>query len=260
MVGSATYKDKEISWVLEMVLKRMDPVAIQDGFQEKFKRFFGPSQLRYVKNKYGKDARFNCPLMNRLVGFEPGDPYITAANCHDLVPAGLAFLEDDEEPVSLTEAFRPPRRARRPIQDPTPPMAIPQPPPSRSFVPLNYARKLSISAPAALPSEMRREMRADREEYEEEGRAAATMPMPLSLPMLAGVRRPREPEEDEALSQPIEISQEEAERAAKRCKQEAPESKLLMPANLRPPTPEVEEKKVSVQSQEDVPIKREEQD
>lgn len=58
MVGSAIYTDQEILWILEQVLAKTKPADIQSGFSLRFSRDIGPSQIRYVKNKYGKDPRF----------------------------------------------------------------------------------------------------------------------------------------------------------------------------------------------------------
>ncbi|EQK97464.1 hypothetical protein OCS_06824 [Ophiocordyceps sinensis CO18] len=58
MVGSATYTDEEILWILDQVLAKAKPADIQSGFSHLFGRDIGPSQIRYVKNKYGKDPRF----------------------------------------------------------------------------------------------------------------------------------------------------------------------------------------------------------
>ncbi|PON30621.1 hypothetical protein TGAM01_v200041 [Trichoderma gamsii] len=64
MVGSAQYQDNEIEWVLSAVVKKKKQLYIQTQFREKFGRALNHNQIRYIKNKYGKDPRFNSPLVN----------------------------------------------------------------------------------------------------------------------------------------------------------------------------------------------------
>ncbi|PHH85271.1 hypothetical protein CDD83_669 [Cordyceps sp. RAO-2017] len=58
MVGSALYTDDEIAWVLDQVIAKAKPADIQQGFSHFFGREIGASQVRYLKNKYGRDPRF----------------------------------------------------------------------------------------------------------------------------------------------------------------------------------------------------------
>ncbi|KAL6904671.1 hypothetical protein GGI43DRAFT_432110 [Trichoderma evansii] len=64
MVGAAQYQDKEIDWILSAVVSKKKPSYIQTHFKEKFGRALNHNQIRYIKNKYGKDPRFNSPLVN----------------------------------------------------------------------------------------------------------------------------------------------------------------------------------------------------
>jgi len=57
MVGSATYTDAEIAWILDQALAGTKSADIQNGFR-RFGRGLSASQLRYVKGKYGRDPRF----------------------------------------------------------------------------------------------------------------------------------------------------------------------------------------------------------
>ncbi|PNY24630.1 Uncharacterized protein TCAP_05424 [Tolypocladium capitatum] len=52
MVGSATYSDEEITWVLERVLAKDKPADIQVGFGSRFGRELIGSQVRYLKNNW----------------------------------------------------------------------------------------------------------------------------------------------------------------------------------------------------------------
>lgn len=58
MVGSAQYTDKEINWVLTAVVNKHKVAYIQVNFELEFGRPLNNNQVRYIKNKYGKDPRF----------------------------------------------------------------------------------------------------------------------------------------------------------------------------------------------------------
>ncbi|KAH6609308.1 hypothetical protein Trco_002654 [Trichoderma cornu-damae] len=58
MVGAAQYHDDEIGWVLSAVVGKKKQSYIQIHFKEKFGRSLNHNQIRYIKNKYGKDPRF----------------------------------------------------------------------------------------------------------------------------------------------------------------------------------------------------------
>jgi hypothetical protein len=62
MVGAAQYQDKEIDWVLSAVVGKKKQSYIQIHFKEKFGRTLNHNQIRYIKNKYGKDPRFKYGL------------------------------------------------------------------------------------------------------------------------------------------------------------------------------------------------------
>lgn len=63
MVGSATYTDQEIIWILDQILAKAKNEDIQTAFGRRFGRDIGPSQIRHVKNKYGRDPRFKSALL-----------------------------------------------------------------------------------------------------------------------------------------------------------------------------------------------------
>ncbi|KAL6829456.1 hypothetical protein J3E69DRAFT_365058 [Trichoderma sp. SZMC 28015] len=78
MVGAAQYLDEEIDWVLSAVVGKKKQSYIQTNFKDKFGRSLNHNQIRYIKNKYGKDPRFN-PLVNTrapriATSPKPGDP------------------------------------------------------------------------------------------------------------------------------------------------------------------------------------------
>ncbi|KAL7908734.1 hypothetical protein GGI35DRAFT_493717 [Trichoderma velutinum] len=79
MVGAAQYLDEEIDWVLSAVVGKKKQSYIQTHFKDKFGRSLNHNQIRYIKNKYGKDPRFNSPLVNTrapriATSPKPGDP------------------------------------------------------------------------------------------------------------------------------------------------------------------------------------------
>lgn len=62
MVGAAQYLDEEIDWVLSAVVGKKKQSYIQTNFKDKFGRSLNHNQIRYIKNKYGKDPRFKYVL------------------------------------------------------------------------------------------------------------------------------------------------------------------------------------------------------
>lgn len=62
MVGAAQYLDEEIDWVLSAVVGKKKQSYIQTHFKDKFGRSLNHNQIRYIKNKYGKDPRFKYVL------------------------------------------------------------------------------------------------------------------------------------------------------------------------------------------------------
>ena len=58
MVGAAQYLDGEIQYVLEMVVEKRKVPEIKARFEARFGKTLNNNQVRYIKNKYGKDPRF----------------------------------------------------------------------------------------------------------------------------------------------------------------------------------------------------------
>lgn len=58
MVGEPKYVPAEIYWILAEVLKKTKPDMIMSGYLELFRKTLNPTQIRYVKNKYGKDPDY----------------------------------------------------------------------------------------------------------------------------------------------------------------------------------------------------------
>ncbi|KND91340.1 hypothetical protein TOPH_04042 [Tolypocladium ophioglossoides CBS 100239] len=101
MVGSATYSDEEITWVLERVLAKAKPADIQVGFGSRFGRELIGSQVRYLKNKYGRDPRFkyedHFPLFIPLS--------LAFALFLDLLPPGSALFPPSTRAPSAASSF-----------------------------------------------------------------------------------------------------------------------------------------------------------
>lgn len=58
MTGTPTYKPEEIEFVLHELVRKTRHSKIREEFQLRFKRALAPNQIRYVKNKYGRDSRY----------------------------------------------------------------------------------------------------------------------------------------------------------------------------------------------------------
>ncbi|UNI23529.1 hypothetical protein JDV02_009348 [Purpureocillium takamizusanense] len=104
MVGSATYTDAEIAWILDQALAGTKASDIQNGFR-RFGRGLSASQLRYVKGKYGRDPRFNSPLINR--------PIHPTTSVTETSPQGAPALPSTEALAATTPSL-PPARAPTP--------------------------------------------------------------------------------------------------------------------------------------------------
>ncbi|PHH77485.1 hypothetical protein CDD80_549 [Ophiocordyceps camponoti-rufipedis] len=68
MVGSTTYLPEEISFILGEALKKSSLDATARGFFKEFDKPISHNQIRYVKTKYGRCARYNSPLINKNLG------------------------------------------------------------------------------------------------------------------------------------------------------------------------------------------------
>ncbi|KAG6002580.1 hypothetical protein E4U21_002963 [Claviceps maximensis] len=64
MAGSQQYKDVEILFVLKAILRGLSLRWIVTMFESRFGRSLSDNQVRYIKNKYGRDPRFGTPVAN----------------------------------------------------------------------------------------------------------------------------------------------------------------------------------------------------
>lgn len=58
MVGEPKYPPEQIYWILDNVLNKTKGDVMSMGFEATFGKVLTPTQIRYVKNKYGKDPDF----------------------------------------------------------------------------------------------------------------------------------------------------------------------------------------------------------
>ncbi|KAG5926860.1 hypothetical protein E4U42_002850, partial [Claviceps africana] len=58
MAGAQQYKDVEILFVLKAILRGLSLRWIMAMFESRFGRGLTENQVRYIKNKYGRDPRF----------------------------------------------------------------------------------------------------------------------------------------------------------------------------------------------------------
>ncbi|KJK79661.1 hypothetical protein H634G_05253 [Metarhizium anisopliae BRIP 53293] len=80
MAGSQQYKDVEILYVLKAIHMGMPPPWVRMRFEQRFKRKLSENQLRYLKNKYGRDPRFGTPVANSTSTFGAPNPRIGSDN------------------------------------------------------------------------------------------------------------------------------------------------------------------------------------
>ncbi|CAG7557156.1 unnamed protein product [Fusarium equiseti] len=65
MTGKPVYKPEEIRFALDLMLRDLFNEEISQAFQERFDRELTDNQIRYLRNKYGKDPDYGSPLINR---------------------------------------------------------------------------------------------------------------------------------------------------------------------------------------------------
>ncbi|EWG36763.1 hypothetical protein FVEG_14713 [Fusarium verticillioides 7600] len=65
MTGKPVYKPDEIRFALSLMEKDFYNDAISNAFRERFNRTLTDNQIRYLRNKYGKDPEYGAPLCNK---------------------------------------------------------------------------------------------------------------------------------------------------------------------------------------------------
>ncbi|KAF5680111.1 hypothetical protein FDENT_8499 [Fusarium denticulatum] len=65
MTGKPVYKPDEIRFALSLMEKDLYNDAISNAFRERFNRPLTDNQIRYLRNKYGKDPDYGAPLCNK---------------------------------------------------------------------------------------------------------------------------------------------------------------------------------------------------
>lgn len=68
MTGKPVYKPEEIRFALDLMLQDLFNEEISQAFQERFDRELTDNQIRYLRNKYGKDPDYGyvMPSNNSL--------------------------------------------------------------------------------------------------------------------------------------------------------------------------------------------------
>ncbi|EXA52173.1 hypothetical protein FOVG_00575 [Fusarium oxysporum f. sp. pisi HDV247] len=65
MTGKPVYKPDEIRFALSLMEKDFYNDAISNAFRGRFNRALTDNQIRYLRNKYGKDPDYGAPLCNK---------------------------------------------------------------------------------------------------------------------------------------------------------------------------------------------------
>ncbi|KAF5018205.1 hypothetical protein F66182_9824 [Fusarium sp. NRRL 66182] len=65
MTGKPVYKPEEIRFALDLMVQDLFNDEISGSFMERFGRDLTDNQIRYLRNKYGKDPDYGSPLVNR---------------------------------------------------------------------------------------------------------------------------------------------------------------------------------------------------
>ncbi|RGP70321.1 hypothetical protein FLONG3_7499 [Fusarium longipes] len=65
MTGKPVYKPEEIRFALNLMVQDLFNEEISQAFRERFNRELTDNQIRYLRNKYGKDPDYGSPLINR---------------------------------------------------------------------------------------------------------------------------------------------------------------------------------------------------
>ncbi|KAK7430248.1 hypothetical protein QQZ08_003223 [Neonectria magnoliae] len=68
MVGQNVYTTEQVQFLLKQIIDGKDGVAIAEEYQAAFGKQLSANQLRYVKNKYGKDPKYNTAMINTDMG------------------------------------------------------------------------------------------------------------------------------------------------------------------------------------------------
>ncbi|KAF0635889.1 hypothetical protein FPSE5266_11671 [Fusarium pseudograminearum] len=65
MTGKPVYKPEEIRFALDLMVQDLFNEEISQAFRQRFDRELTDNQIRYLRNKYGKDPDYGSPLINR---------------------------------------------------------------------------------------------------------------------------------------------------------------------------------------------------
>ncbi|KAF4339104.1 hypothetical protein FBEOM_6999 [Fusarium beomiforme] len=68
MTGKPVYKPEEIRFALDLMAQDLYNQDISHTFERQFRRKLTDNQIRYLRNKYGKDPDYGAPLVNMSSG------------------------------------------------------------------------------------------------------------------------------------------------------------------------------------------------
>ncbi|KAF7547731.1 hypothetical protein G7Z17_g7528 [Cylindrodendrum hubeiense] len=66
MVGQNVYTEEEIRFILRLLINETKGPEISEAYGKGFGKPLTPNQLRYVKNKYGKDPKYGTTAINKM--------------------------------------------------------------------------------------------------------------------------------------------------------------------------------------------------
>ncbi|KAF4976968.1 hypothetical protein FZEAL_6439 [Fusarium zealandicum] len=120
MTGKPTYKPEEIHAVMEWMVNDHTNDEISSSFDRDFGRPLTDNQIRYLRNKYGKDPDFGNVLVNRPKPIRPKRRRAAASPLPEALPPAklrrLDGLTGASAPVPSVEIASPATNQRQPPQ------------------------------------------------------------------------------------------------------------------------------------------------
>ncbi|KAJ4271560.1 hypothetical protein NW762_000264 [Fusarium torreyae] len=120
MTGKPVYKPDEIRFALDLMVQDLFNDEISDAFRGRFSRDLTDNQIRYLRNKYGKDPDYGSPLINRQANkkLKRRRAALAAANSASPVSEYVSgipdhFLKSHKPDWTYRTSPRPSKRARR---------------------------------------------------------------------------------------------------------------------------------------------------
>ncbi|KAJ4131075.1 hypothetical protein NW768_006616 [Fusarium equiseti] len=124
MTGKPVYKPEEIRFALDLMLQDLFNEEISHAFQERFDRELTDNQIRYLRNKYGKDPDYGSPLINR-----PANKKVKRRRAALAVAVASPTSEDSSGPSKRTRRELSSSSASLSLSPPNQPTRVSQIPP-----------------------------------------------------------------------------------------------------------------------------------